>query len=440
MTYYPFQTRGSVQIDDSSFTLSTGNSNRNLKILSEITVKSEILSNNGKEGSGIKIKGLRPGVYSVNCSMYSRDSGNDDGLFAWNGKKLVKLGSRAKAIQQSSTVWIKDWSTTIEVSYDFVCFIALDDVTLTGNTDFTISNLQYVTELPYLPPEPVSLIPTVTLGDVKIETEITKVTTGTNSRAISTLSQALTGNRNTFNDYGIEGSLGLWQNMLPGIYEIQWQIVSSETDISKDAVYFWSNNKLTLLGTPELAINQLSPTRKISEVITTQLKVKNGELGFIAVDTIDKTGTTELLIHRIERITEISEEVGRDESNSAATAWNLGTLYPSAIETNGIIWNNGQITDNGPSGITQIIEVIGGDDMVDYFKFNLSVESIVKITTNNAIAAILNDQANSVIWDSDDFYESNGTITLSPGVYFLQYSTESSRSEPYNSTLYLTQI
>lgn len=439
MYYYPYQTRGTVQIDPLQFTLSTGNSNRNLKTLSEITENQNVLLNYGTEGSGVKLKGVHPGVYSIDVSLYSRDGLNDDGLFAWNGKNLVKVGSTAEATQQSATGWTKKSSTTIEVLYDFISFMALDKSTKIGNTEFTISNIQYISDLPYLAPEPVLLIPNLTLGDVKIE-NICRITTGTDSRAISTLSQTLTGDRNKFSDYGIEGSLALWQNLLPGIYEIQWQIITSESDTTKDAVYVWKDLELNLLETLELAINQLSPTRKISEVITTQIKVVNGELGFMAVDTVDKTGTTELLISQIERIAEVETNTGIDESNSSATAWFLGTLYPEGIQTNGMIWNNGEITNDGPSGITQIIELIGGDDVVDFFKFNLTIESTLRITATNVIAALLNDQANSVIWDSDDSYESNGTIQLSPGQYYLQYSTESSISQQYNSTLYFTQV
>ncbi|MCT7971142.1 hypothetical protein [Laspinema olomoucense] len=442
MTYYPSQTRGSVQLDPNQFTLFTGNNNRNLKTLSEITPDEEILSYFGTEGSGVKLKGLVPGVYSVDCSMYSRDSENDDGLFVWNGKRIVKIGSKKGGTQESTSIWKKNWSTTVEVLYDFLCFIALDDVTLTGNTNFTISNLQYITELPYLVPEPISLIPTITLGDVKIEESVTRITNSTGSRAISTLSQALTGDRNQLTEYGTEGSFGLWQNLLPGIYEIKLQISTAELDGNKDAVYAWVDRNLLLFAHPQQANRPLSPTRKISPMLTTQLRVETPEMGFIAVDTVDKTGTTELLIHRIERIAEIffDEEVGIDESNSPETAWFLGTLYPEGVETNGMIWNNGQITNDGPSGITQIIELIGGDDVVDYFKFNLTLESTLRITATNVIAALLNDQANSVIWDSDDAYESNATITLSPGQYYLQYSTESSMSEQYNSTLYFTQV
>ncbi|MCT7992535.1 hypothetical protein [Laspinema olomoucense] len=430
-------TRGTVQIDQSEITLSTGNTSLQMSRLWEIVTGTEnFLSEKGTEGSAAKLTGLAPGVYQIEVSLYSRELEYNDSLYAWNGKRFVKVTGREGATQQSSTVWVRNWfTTTIEVVYDYITFVALDVFSKIGNTEFKIRNLQYLSPLPYLVPEPISLIPTKTIGNVQTD-RTCQISTATGARAISTLSQELTGDRSRLNGYGVEGSLAIWNNLLPGIYEVKWQISTSETE--KDAIYVWADETLTLWGIPSQATNPLSSTRKISNLITIQIRVANGTLGFLALDTVDTTGTTELHIHQIERIAEIFEEIEGNGNNSANTAWFLGTLYPEGFEPEGIIWNNGEISGSDHSGYSEIIETIGGDDVVDFFTFHLAMPATLRLTTNNAIAALLNEQANSVIWDFNDAYQSEGTIRLNPGTYYLQYSTESSMPEEFNSTLYLT--
>lgn len=431
-------TRGNVQVSESEIVLGTGNSSRQLSTLSEIITETEtLLSEYGQEGSAVKLTGLNPGVYTLQVSLYSRELQHNDSLYAGNGKKWQKIASREGAAQESSTVWKKEeLPVTVEIVYDWIAFIALDAESRTGSTDFKISNFQYFAPLPYLPPEPVSLIPTITVGDVKIE-NICRITTGTNSRAMSTLSLELTGDRSLLNDYGIEGSLANWLNLEPGIYEVKWKLHTAEDETIKDAVYIWVSNQLTLLGDRSLATNQVSSTRFESDWIVTEIEVYDGQLGFVAVDTGDGTGTTELRISGIERVAELPTEPIPDMGHSPATAWDMGTRYPEGQESEGINWNHGVISGSDHSGINTIRESIGGDDVVDYVVFNLAIDATLRLTTNNAIAALLNSEANSVIWDSDDAYQSDGTVQLTAGKYYIQYSSESSIPEEFTSTLYL---
>jgi hypothetical protein len=62
----------------------------------------------------------------------------------------------------------------------------------------------------------------------------------------------------------------------------------------------------------------------------------------------------------------------------------------------------------------------------------------VNLVTDNAIVAIVDSSYRLV--DSSDGYSSNLTATLQPGVYFLQFSTESPLTTLFTSQLTLTKV
>ncbi|MEG4431607.1 hypothetical protein QUA95_16135 [Microcoleus sp. F10_A2] len=136
-----------------------------------------------------------------------------------------------------------------------------------------------------------------------------------------------------------------------------------------------------------------------------------------------------------------------DMGNNRSRAWNMGTLAKrrknrktgeSVDILTGADWNEGMASKNR-SGVSTISESIGGDDITDWARFKVNVPVQVNLVTDNAIAAIVNS-SRSVVVDSNDGYSSNLTTTLEPGVYFLQFSTESSIESLFTSKLTLTQV
>ncbi|MEG4912243.1 hypothetical protein [Microcoleus sp. B7-D4] len=136
-----------------------------------------------------------------------------------------------------------------------------------------------------------------------------------------------------------------------------------------------------------------------------------------------------------------------DMGNNRSRAWNMGTLAKrrknrktgeSVDILTGADWNEGMASKNR-SGVSTISESIGGDDITDWARFKVNVPVQVNLVTDNAIAAIVNS-SRSVVVDSSDGYSSNLTTTLEPGVYFLQFSTESSIESLFTSKLTLTQV
>ncbi|MDJ0596476.1 MAG: hypothetical protein QNJ72_42000 [Pleurocapsa sp. MO_226.B13] len=242
----PSNLLGNVLVDETSFTLSTGAYDRAASSLGLFTAGDrEFLKPYGTEGSAATISNLETGVYSFDWSMYSKDKNGWDKLYVWNGKELTLIGDRSTGNQISTARWTHDPQfATVDVIYDFVTFIAIDENSKTGTTEFTIDNFDYLEELPYDAPMPIELAPTTYLGDVDLKDGYTSIGTGSGDkpngmaslRAMSTLSLELTGDkpdgmaslRNTL-DLGTEGSLAKWE-VENGTYEITYKVYSSEDE------------------------------------------------------------------------------------------------------------------------------------------------------------------------------------------------------------------
>lgn len=133
--------------------------------------------------------------------------------------------------------------------------------------------------------------------------------------------------------------------------------------------------------------------------------------------------------------------------NNRSGAWNMGTLAkrrrnPKSGESVDILtgadWNEGATSKNR-SRVSTISESIGGDDITDWARFKVNVPVQANLVTDNAIAAIVNSSYRVVV-DSNDGYSSNLTATLEPGIYFLQFSSESSIPSLFSSQLTLTEV
>lgn len=140
--------------------------------------------------------------------------------------------------------------------------------------------------------------------------------------------------------------------------------------------------------------------------------------------------------------------MGADMSDLRAGAWNMGTLArrkgnPKTGESRDILtgsdWDEGIIDNNNGTPISTINETIGGDDVTDWARFRVNLAVRANLVTDNAIAAIVNSSG-SVVVDSSDGYSSNLSATLQPGVYFLQFSSESSIPSLFASQLTLTKV
>ena len=334
MTFLPTDNLGNVTTSDNSFTLSTGSKDRAVSSLGLFTAGDrEFLKPLGTEGSAATIGNLNIGVYQFNWSMLSKDKNGWDKLYVWNGKELTLLGDRSLGNQISSARWTHDdTAATVDVIYDFVTFIAVNENSKTGTTEFTIDEFDYLQELSYEAPTPITLTPTFLLGDVDLKDGYTSIGTGGGDRAMSSLSLELTGDRNALN-LGTEGSLARWE-VENGTYEVTYKVYSSEDQSDRDKIYYWEDGVMEILAERSQAI-QTSATRYQTDWMTSEVEVRDGQLTFMAVDEVDKSGTTQLRIRGIEKIASAEEEV-------------IGVEYDTVPDDGmGAIANNTLSTGNG---------------------------------------------------------------------------------------------
>ncbi|MBE9039376.1 hypothetical protein IQ235_01015 [Oscillatoriales cyanobacterium LEGE 11467] len=460
----PSDSIGNVKIESHNASLSTGQSDRAASSLGDWAMgDKEFLKPYGTEGSAITYTDLEPGEYDFLWSFYTRDITNHDALYAWNGKTLTQIGDRTDGYSDfPRQAWTsEDLNASVEVVYDYLTIIALDAGDKRGTTDFRVEGLRRTGDLGYEPPQPIDIAPDILTGDINLKDGYTGIATGTGDRAISTLGTELTGDRDALTDYGTEGSYAKWTGLDNGTYEVTWSLYASENDFDRDAVYFWDGSEAQPLATRADATIQSSATRWISDRTTSTFDVTNGELGFLALDELDKSGTTEMRIYSIEKvgsstqnpstengfdpITGTREEPpypipdnGWDMGNDADRAWDMGTLKPwETDDMTGIEWNQGYVYPAYHLGASYINETIGGDDVTDWATFVLEEASYLNFFHSNAIAEIM-DESDRVVVGSNDSYSGNLQALLLPGQYQMRFSSESSVSETFSAQIYLS--
>ncbi len=404
----------------------------------------------GTEGSYYALSDMENGVYNFNVNVYSKDNTNNDSLYVWNGKTLTLVAEKDNGVI----------SNTVDVIYGELSFIGLDLEDKRGTTDFTITDLQRTGDLSYPAPIPITLTPDTFLGDVDFYPKETRINSGTGDLAVSTLSSEL---GIDLSGLGTEGSYGTW-NLDNGIYEITYSLYASENDFNHDKIYYYDGDELTLFAERNQATIKSSATRWISESTTQTVKVLEGELTFITLDTVDKSGTLQLRVNKIERIGDLDNDNNTDNNtdnpysyiyseppypipannkdlgNDSITGLNLGTLKPWETDTDtGTEYNQGYIYGSYHLGASYITEFIGGDDYSDYVNFTLDESSYINFYHNNAIAEIL-DSNNQVVVGSNDSYSGNLQAYLSQGNYSIGFSSEASDPELFNASIYLSNL
>ena len=215
-----------------------------------------------------------------------------------------------------------------------------------------------------------------------------------------------------------------------GTYEISYSIHSRDLDdrlslsVTNGSMSWWKSSSQTwekINGKLDLQNNGTQPE---------PLKLRVDRLTSFSFSTVDgynyfhdNTPTNPKA-----EISLIGGGLKFDMGDRRTTGWNMGKIYP----TTNLSWNNGVVSSGG-NGI-RISETIGGDDVSDYAKFQLTKDTTITLTTRDAIAQIINSKG-MVVGDSYDSYNSTITVTLKQGIYSLGYSTESSTESIFTSEL-----
>lgn len=341
----PTDSLGAVNSDNGYLSLSTGTGDRAVSSLGTwLTGDKYSFGSYGKEGSGALWEGLANGVYEIDWEITTKDQAQADNLTFWNKRTAGVLGDNSLSTECvllasgkcSTAQFTSDRQTsTVEVMYNQLALLGLDAVDTRGTSDIKVHGINRVSELSYDAPEVISLEASNVLGDVRLKDSYTAVTTGSKDRALSTVSDWI---GQDLEGLGTEGSGALWEGLSPGRYELTWQVYASENDFGNDAFYVWNGEDLSEFTTRAIATNQRSKTRWDSEWMTSTIDIYGDTLGFLGLDTVDKSGTSELRISLLERIGDAgsrpqSEPAKTPEPSTALALSLLGLvkIKPSAI-------------------------------------------------------------------------------------------------------------
>lgn len=202
-----------------------------------------------------------------------------------------------------------------------------------------------------------------------------------------------------------------------GIYELDYQIVSSEGGyrlnliVDKGSMSIFVDGKWQdFTGTLPLQDTQQHLKLRVN-------KESNFSLG-VFDDGLINNPTVNL---------NLGSKFDFDLGDSRSKAWSAGKID----KLTGANWSNGRVESLDVPQIG-IVETIGGDDVTDWVKFSLKKGATINLTTDGAIAEIVNFK-NQVVLGSNDSYESDLTGYLKAGTYYLHYSSESSMVETFYS-------
>ena len=321
----PSDSLGAVTTGD-ILNLSTGSGDRAVSSLGTwLTGDKYSFIDYGTEGSGARWTGIDNGVYEIEWELLTKDQANRDNLTVWNQRETTILSDNSTATGcvtlssgRCSTAQFTSGRqrSTVEVMYNQMALLGLDVGDKRGTSEVKVHSISRIAELAYDAPEVITLAVDNVLGDIRFKEGYTAITTGSKDRALSTVAdwvgQDLTG-------LGTEGSGAAWTGLESGRYEVTWQVYASEDDAERDAFYLWDGNGLSEFTTRQVATNQRSATRWDSEWVTTTIDIYGDTLGFIGLDTIDKSGTSELRISLLERVGDAAPQQPRQTPEPSAS-------------------------------------------------------------------------------------------------------------------------
>ncbi|EAW33354.1 hypothetical protein [Lyngbya sp. PCC 8106] len=267
----------------------------------------------GQEGSFGEYKNLQPGVYKIGVWLESqeREAESKDVLFAWNQRDIIAIAD-TKFIMGKDTGFYETiplMIAEVEVPYGSLAIILVDETSKTGTTIAHVTELSRIKDLPYPVPIVYDNQQYEIFGSGGYNQPYGYANTGSGSRAASSLDEFM-GFSDPIIQQGVEGLIPtegsiISYSVTPGQYKIIWELISSDNNLTNDGFFIWNGNELLLGGKRELCTYQVSSTRFSSGKLTSEIPVSKN-LYFIPFDTKTKTGTTEIRIHRIERIGNLS--------------------------------------------------------------------------------------------------------------------------------------
>ncbi|MCT7986468.1 hypothetical protein NG796_24660 [Laspinema sp. A4] len=476
---------------DDTLTLSTGTGSRNASSIGRfLNDDYQLLDPFGAvEGSAALWTNLEPGLYRFTGQLATRDNENDDIAGFWDERSLRTVRFSQLPLEQrtGSTVWRETQPTTfyINIPYDSLGLTILDADNSRGSSEAIINSIERIGDLQFNPVTPVNvaIAPSWSLGDVSYAQLSTRpnelrIGTATNNRSISTISRELTGDYAALAAYGTEGSFAQW-SVPNGEYAIEWQFYTAENDLDRDAAYFWNGDAMELFAERSVATEQVSASRWQSDWQSSTVKVVDGNLTFVTLDTGDGADFSQLRIRSIKQLSELIElpllqppgqEPEPTESQSTAptshdpilgeppwpypehpqvdmgndweNAWDLGLQKPWETDSmTGTTWTHGYVYPSYHLGASYITENLGGEtigggwDSVDRLTFSLEEGSYLNAYTDyNAITELVRFEPDgSINAIASVEYGPRLQTWLEPGNYGLSFFTEGDGAEMHTA-------
>lgn len=148
-------------------------------------------------------------------------------------------------------------------------------------------------------PQAIDLNTNNSIGDTNFQNSYLKVGTGNNSKLIYQLEELVNFD---LSNLGVEGSAVFFEVSSGDEILFDWYADSNERDFFSDRFYFWDGKNLVNFGGRYLAQNRRNSYRWYSREFSTVFTAKSNRIGFLALDTQDAFGDTELRINQIRKV------------------------------------------------------------------------------------------------------------------------------------------
>lgn len=148
-------------------------------------------------------------------------------------------------------------------------------------------------------PQAINLKTNESVGDTNFQNTYLKIGTGNNSKSVHQLEELINFDLSSL---GVEGSAAFFDVNSGDEILFNWYTDSNERDFFSDRFYFWDGKSLVNFGGRYLAWNRRNSYRWYSQKFSTAFTAKSNKIAFLALDTQDAFGDTELRIDQIRKV------------------------------------------------------------------------------------------------------------------------------------------
>ncbi|MCT7957204.1 hypothetical protein [Laspinema palackyanum] len=174
-----------------------------------------------------------------------------------------------------------------------------------------------------------------TLGRTTLNDEALTLSTGTGSRAASSIGRFLDDDYQLLDPFGVVGgSAALWTDLEPGLYRLNGQLATRDNE-NDDIAGFWDKRSLRTVRFSQLPLEQRQNSTVWHETEPTSfyINVPYDTLGLTILDADNSRGTSEAIIESIERVADLQFAPVTPTEVAIAPNWSLGDVSYASLST-----------------------------------------------------------------------------------------------------------